>query len=85
MSSMDSGSRLFCGHRALGFVGNHVPLVTRYIQRRREHLVSKIKFKGSLYILGLLKEFDIVRPNLVFRLIPNVINFLYASYRPEVK
>ncbi len=34
-----SGSRLFVGHRALGYVSNHVPLVTRYIRRRREHLV----------------------------------------------
>ncbi len=33
------GSKIFVGHRALGYVSNHVPLVTRYIHRRREHLV----------------------------------------------
>ena len=36
---MSEGSRIFVGHRALGYVANHVPLVTRYIHSRREHLV----------------------------------------------
>ena len=25
-------SNLFCGHRALGYVSNHVPLVSRYVR-----------------------------------------------------
>ena len=33
------GSKIFVGHRSLGVVANHVPLVTRYIHRRKEHLV----------------------------------------------
>ncbi len=36
---MSEGSNIFVGHRALGYVSNHVPLVTRYIESRREHLV----------------------------------------------
>ncbi|TGZ53856.1 WD repeat-containing protein 36 [Temnothorax longispinosus] len=32
-------SRIFARNRALGYVSNHVPLVTRYILRRKEHLV----------------------------------------------
>ena len=38
-SSKEQGSRIFSGHRALGYVANHVPSVTRYIHSRREHLV----------------------------------------------
>lgn len=34
-----SGSKIFVGHRALGYVSNHVPLVTRYIYSRKEHLI----------------------------------------------
>ena len=30
------GSAVFTGHRPLGYVTNHVPLVTRYITRRWE-------------------------------------------------
>ena len=33
-------SRIFCGHRALGYVSNHIPLVSRYIQKRRENLIA---------------------------------------------
>ncbi|XP_029158137.1 WD repeat-containing protein 36 [Nylanderia fulva] len=32
-------SRIFARNRALGYVSNHIPLVTRYILRRKEHLV----------------------------------------------
>lgn len=32
-------SRIFAQNRALGYVSNHVPLVTRYIIRRKEHLI----------------------------------------------
>lgn len=35
----ESSSRIFSGHRALGYVANHVPSVTRYIHSRRENLV----------------------------------------------
>ena len=38
-SSPEEGSKIFAGHRALGYVANHVPSVTRYIHTRREHLV----------------------------------------------
>jgi U3 small nucleolar RNA-associated protein 21 len=36
---MSDSSRLFCGHRALGYVSNSVPLVSRYVRRRRENLI----------------------------------------------
>jgi U3 small nucleolar RNA-associated protein 21 len=39
MTSVTEGSKIFVGHRALGYVSNHIPLVTRYIHSRREHLV----------------------------------------------
>ncbi|EFN69112.1 WD repeat-containing protein 36 [Camponotus floridanus] len=32
-------SRIFARNRALGYVSNHIPLVTRYILRRKEHLL----------------------------------------------
>lgn len=34
-----SHSKIFSGNRALGYVSNHVPLVIRYIQRRKENLI----------------------------------------------
>lgn len=34
-----SGSKIFSKNRALGYVSNHIPLVTRYIQRRKENLI----------------------------------------------
>jgi len=39
---MSEGSVVFCGHRPLGYVSNHVPLVTRYITRRKEHLIVTV-------------------------------------------
>lgn len=33
------GSNIFVGYRCLGLVSNDVPLVTRFIHRRREHLI----------------------------------------------
>jgi hypothetical protein len=39
-SASSESSRLFCGHRALGYVSNHVPLVSRYITKRRENLIA---------------------------------------------
>jgi len=35
----NEGSQIFVGHRALGFVSDGVPLVCRYVQRRRENLI----------------------------------------------
>ncbi|KAJ8674862.1 hypothetical protein QAD02_010648 [Eretmocerus hayati] len=32
-------SRIFQQNRALGYVSNHIPVVTRYIQRRKENLI----------------------------------------------
>lgn len=37
--AVSHSSVLFSGHRALGFVSDHVPLVVRYIHSRREHLI----------------------------------------------
>ncbi|XP_015522612.1 WD repeat-containing protein 36 [Neodiprion lecontei] len=34
-----SHSKIFSGNRALGYVSNHIPVVTRYIQRRKENLI----------------------------------------------
>ena len=39
MKSNDS-SHIFCGHRALGYVSNHVPLISRYVKKRRENLIA---------------------------------------------
>lgn len=33
-------SQIFCGHRALGYVSNHVPLISRYVKKRRENLIA---------------------------------------------
>ena len=33
------GSRIFTGHRALGYVSDHVPLQCRFVHRRRENLI----------------------------------------------
>lgn len=35
---MSSSSRVFVRYRALGYVSNHIPVVARYIRRRRENL-----------------------------------------------
>ena len=35
-------SKIFNGHRALGLISNHIPLVTRYVQRRKETLIVTI-------------------------------------------
>ncbi|KAK6627753.1 hypothetical protein RUM44_010232 [Polyplax serrata] len=35
---MTSSSKVFLRYRVLGYVSNHIPVVTRYIKRRREHL-----------------------------------------------
>jgi U3 small nucleolar RNA-associated protein 21 len=35
-------SRIFTGHRALGLVSNHIPLVTRYIAKRKETLLVTV-------------------------------------------
>ncbi|KAI4498395.1 hypothetical protein M0802_006574 [Mischocyttarus mexicanus] len=32
-------SKIFVQNRALGYVSNHIPLITRYIQRRKENLI----------------------------------------------
>jgi len=37
-----NASRLFSGHRALGLVSNHIPLVTRYVARRKETLIVTV-------------------------------------------
>lgn len=34
-----SQSKIFQRNRALGYVSNHIPVVTRYIQRRKENLI----------------------------------------------
>ncbi|KAL0274929.1 UNVERIFIED_CONTAM: hypothetical protein PYX00_002946 [Menopon gallinae] len=36
---MSSSSKIFVRHKALGYVSNHVPVVTRYINRRRENIL----------------------------------------------
>lgn len=43
---MSPPSRIFKGHRVLGFVSNHVPLTVRYIQRRKENLVVTVVGKS---------------------------------------
>ena len=36
---MSSGSKIFAGYRALGFVSNHVPLAVRHHQKHKENYV----------------------------------------------
>jgi len=38
----ENSSAIFTGHRPLGYVANHIPLVTRYITRRKEHLIVTV-------------------------------------------
>jgi len=38
----ENSSAIFTGHRPLGYVSNHIPLVTRYITRRKEHLIVTV-------------------------------------------
>lgn len=40
--SESPASRIFIGSKTLGYVSNHVPLVTRYIHRRKEHLIVTV-------------------------------------------
>jgi U3 small nucleolar RNA-associated protein 21 len=40
--SFIDASRIFTGHRALGLVSNHIPLVTRYIPKRKETLIVTV-------------------------------------------
>lgn len=37
-----NASRIFTGYRALGLVSNHIPLVTRYISKRKETLICTV-------------------------------------------
>ncbi|XP_076062093.1 WD repeat-containing protein 36 [Oratosquilla oratoria] len=39
---MAPASKIFIPHRALGMVSNDIPLVTRYIQRRKENLIVTV-------------------------------------------
>lgn len=39
---MNEGSRIFAPYRALGLVSTHIPLVVRYIQRRKENLIVTV-------------------------------------------
>ncbi|KAG7161754.1 WD repeat-containing protein 36-like [Homarus americanus] len=39
---MAEGSKIFTSYRALGLVSTHVPLVVRYIQRRKENLIVTV-------------------------------------------
>lgn len=37
-----NASRIFTGYRALGLVSNHIPLITRYIAKRKETLICTV-------------------------------------------
>jgi len=56
----ENSSRIFTGHRPLGYVSNGIPLVTRYITRRREHLIVTVAGRTFLTYggnkLGLLSS-----------------------------
>ena len=41
----ENSSAIFTGHRPLGYVSNHIPLVTRYITSRKEHLIITVAGK----------------------------------------
>lgn len=51
-------SRIFTGHRALGLVSNHIPLVTRYIPQRKETLIVTV-IGNSYHTYGVsFRSFD---------------------------
>lgn len=41
-NTSEDASRLFTGYRALGLVSNHIPIVTRYIQQRKENFIVTV-------------------------------------------
>ena len=41
----ENSSAIFTGHRPLGYVSNHIPLVTRYVSSRKEHLIITVTGK----------------------------------------
>jgi len=47
-------SRIFNGHRVLGLVSNHIPLMTRYITRRKETLIVTV-IGNSFHTYGVSK------------------------------
>lgn len=54
-------SRIYFGHRALGLVSNHIPLVTRYVTRRKETLITTV-IGNSFHTYGVRKVFSILSP-----------------------
>ena len=41
----ENSSAIFTGHRPLGYVSNQIPLVTRYVTSRKEHLIIPVTGK----------------------------------------
>ena len=41
----ENSSAIFTGHRPLGYVSNQIPLVTRYVPSRKEHLIITVTGK----------------------------------------
>jgi len=41
----ENSSAIFTGHRPLGYVSNQIPLVTRYVSSRKEHLIITVTGK----------------------------------------
>ena len=41
----ENSSAIFTGHRPLGYVSNQIPLVTRYVTSRKEHLIITVTGK----------------------------------------
>ena len=46
-------SRIYNGHRALGLVSNHIPLVTRYVHRRKESMIVTV-IGNSFHTYGVM-------------------------------
>lgn len=49
----NDASRIYFGHRALGLVSNHIPLVTRYVTRRKETLITTV-IGNSFHTYGVI-------------------------------
>ncbi|XP_076347675.1 WD repeat-containing protein 36 [Tachypleus tridentatus] len=61
---MKDSSKIFTGYKALGFVSNHVPLVLRYINRRKENLAITVIGKSfNTYSCGKLALLSTSNPH----------------------
>ncbi|KAH9489302.1 WD repeat-containing protein 36 [Bulinus truncatus] len=76
MAFSQNASKIFAGYRALGFVSNHIPLVTRYHKRHKENYV--ITCVGCSFHVYNISRLGIVA---VSDIHPEDINVMTADFR----